>query len=51
MTNKNGDARLFNFFLPDELKKHLKTASKKEYSTISTYLIKIILEDKIKSNE
>jgi len=43
--------RVYNFNLPDDLRVYLKKKSKEQYTTISNYLINLIIDDKNKQNE
>ena len=43
--------RLFNFNIPEELYDYLKEISEKNYSTMTKYLIDLIVKDKKLLNE
>jgi hypothetical protein len=43
--------RVFNFNLPDKLREYLKEQSEKKSTTISQYIINLIVIDKEKNNK
>lgn len=42
---------MFSFRIPEDLYNYLKTISKKEYTNISAYIIKLIKNDMIKNDK
>ena len=47
----NFSRRVFNFNLPDELREHIKVASLGRCTTISQYIIDLIVKDREEYNE
>ena len=49
--NMKSQKRLFNFCLPDDLKDYIKTRAEIKKTTLSHYMVNLIVEDKEKQEE